>query len=88
MRSEVNGTSACRSYSRDAAGGALELVLGDQERGFGRVALDPPLAVDLGELGVVGQGPADEDAPRLEQQGVLGRAAQIGPRPPDGSRSR
>ena len=57
LRSEVNGTSACRVVTARCAGGAPELVLGDEEGGFGRVALDLPRPVDAGKLGIVGQGP-------------------------------
>ena len=60
LRSEVNGTSARRSKRLICVVVPVELARGDEKRRLGRVALDAPLPVVLGELRVVGERTCDK----------------------------
>ena len=56
----------------DAVHGAVQLACGDEERGLRRVTLDLPLAVVLGELGVVRERAAAQDEAGLVRQSRIG----------------
>ena len=69
LRSDVNGTSPTRSKRASRASvETLDLRLGDEEGGVGRVALDRPFAVALASRVVGEAAAADDEADLVEQR--------------------